>query len=71
MSGVFVLVFALVFVWWGIAFTQFGWNQTSEIADLPMWMIFIAWPMAGLTWVLFLGEAFVTNLRIFVNSEAQ
>src|SRR4026207_1086458 len=38
---VLVLVFALVFVWWGIGFTQFGWNQTSEIADLPMWMIFI------------------------------
>ena len=63
-SAVFVLAFALVFVWWGIGFTQFGWNQTSEIADLPMWMIFIAWPMAGFTWVLFLGEIFLENLRI-------
>ena len=63
-SGLFVLVFALVFVWWGIAFTRFGWNQTSEIADLPMWMIFIAWPMAGFTWVLFLGESFIENARI-------
>ena len=63
-SGVFILVFALVFVWWGIAFTQFGWNQTSEIADLPMWMIFIAWPVTGFTWVLFQGEAFVENFRI-------
>ncbi len=63
-SAVFVLVFALVFVWWGIAFTKFGWNQTSEIADLPMWMIFIAWPMAGFTWVLFLGESFLDNSRI-------
>ncbi len=63
-SAVFVLVFALVFVWGGIAFTKFGWNQTSEIADLPMWMIFIAWPMAGFTWVLFLGESFLDNSRI-------
>lgn len=63
-SAVFVLVFALVFVWWGIAFTKFGWNQTSEIADLPMWTIFIAWPMAGFTWVLFLGESFLENARI-------
>ena len=63
-SAVFVLVFALVFVWWGIAFTKFGWNQTSEIADLPMWTIFIAWPMAGFTWVLFLGESFLGNARI-------
>src|SRR5215213_7310041 len=42
-SGLFILAFALVFVWWGVEFTRFGWNQTSEIADLPMWMIFIAW----------------------------
>ena len=69
-SGVLVLVFALVFVWWGIGFTQFGWNQTSEIADLPMWMIFIAWPMAGFTWVLFLGEIFVENARILAGKAA-
>ena len=53
-----VLVFALVFVWWGIEFTRFGWDQVSEIAELPMWTIFIAWPLAGFTWVLFLGESF-------------
>jgi len=35
-SHVFVLVFALVFVWWGIEFTRFGWDQLSEIAELPM-----------------------------------
>ena len=70
-SGVLVLVFALVFVWWGIAFTKFGWNQTSEIADLPMWMIFIAWPMAGFTWVLFLGESFLDNWRVLAAGKAQ
>jgi TRAP-type C4-dicarboxylate transport system permease small subunit len=63
-SHVFVLVFALVFIWWGIEFSRFGWDQLSEIAELPMWMIFIAWPVAGFTWVLFIGESFVTNLRI-------
>ena len=70
-SGVLVLVFALVFLWWGIEFTRFGWNQTSEIADLPMWMIFIAWPMAGITWVLFLGESFVDNGRILLGGPAR
>ncbi len=54
----FVLVFALVFVWYGIKFVQFGWDQTSELAELPMPYIFVAWPLAGLTWVLFLGEHF-------------
>ncbi len=63
-SSVFVLVFALVFVWWGFEFVRFGWNQDSELAELPMVYIFAAWPMAGLTWVVFLGESFVDNFRI-------
>jgi TRAP-type C4-dicarboxylate transport system permease small subunit len=70
-SQLFVLVFALVFLWWGIAFTRFGWDQLSEIAELPMWMIFIAWPIAGATWIMFLGEAFAANLRVLRNSPAQ
>ena len=63
-SNAFVLVFALVFVWWGIAFVRFGWNQDSELAELPMAFIFMAWPVAGITWVLFLGESFLANFRI-------
>ncbi len=65
-----VLVFAGVFIWWGIAFTRFGWDQLSEIAELPMWTIFIAWPIAGVTWALFIGEAFVANLRILRHGAA-
>jgi TRAP-type C4-dicarboxylate transport system permease small subunit len=64
-SSVFVLVMALVFIWYGIKFVQFGWDQTSELADLPMGWIFVAWPLAGFTWVLFLGERFVNDLRTF------
>ncbi len=63
-SNFFVLVFALVFVWWGIEFVRFGWDQTSELAELPMAYIFLAWPAAGVTWVLFLGEAFVASFRV-------
>jgi len=61
-SNVFVLVFALVFVWYGIKFVQFGWSQNSELAELPMPYIFVAWPLAGLTWVLFLGERFMADI---------
>ncbi len=63
-SSVFVLVLALVFIWYGIRFVQFGWDQTSELADLPMPFIFVAWPLAGFTWVVFLGERFLQDLRI-------
>jgi TRAP-type transport system small permease protein len=63
-SSLFILVFALVFLYWGIQFVQFGWYQTSELADLPMPFIFLAWPVAGATWILFLGESFLENYRI-------
>jgi len=63
-SHLFVLIFALVFVYWGIKFVQFGWYQESELAELPMPFIFLAWPLTGLTWLLFVGEIFYDNLRI-------
>jgi len=62
-ANLFVLVMALVFVWYGVQFVKFGWDQNSELAELPMVYIFSAWPLAGLTWVLFLGEWFVKDLR--------
>jgi len=67
-SNLFVLVFALVFIWYGIKFVQFGWNQTSELAELPMPWIFVAWPLAGFTWVLFLGPRFRADLRVLAES---
>ena len=63
-ADLFVLVMALVFIWYGIRFVQFGWDQTSELAELPLVWIFAAWPLAGFTWVVFLGERFLANLRI-------
>lgn len=65
-SDVFVLVFALVFVWWGIEFVRFGWDQLSELAELPMPWIFLAWPMTGVTWLIFLGESFVDSWRVLL-----
>jgi len=41
-------------------------DQTSELAELPMTFIFMAWPVAGVIWVLFLGEAFVASFRALV-----
>ena len=59
-----VLAIALIFVWSGIQFTQFAMNRISELAELPLWYIHIAWPLTGLTWIVFLGEQFVDNLKI-------
>ena len=69
-SNVLVLVFALVFVWWGIEFVRFGWDQLSELSELPMPWIFLAWPASGITWLIFLGESFVDNWRVLTGKEA-
>ena len=63
-SGVFILMLAAVFLWAGWEFTRFAWNRVSELADLPLWMIHIAWPAAGVTWIVFLGEQFVDEFRV-------
>jgi len=70
-SNVFVLLFALVFIWYGIRFVEFGWSQNSELAELPMAFIFVAWPLTGLTWVLFLGPRFRADLRIYANTDPE
>jgi TRAP-type C4-dicarboxylate transport system permease small subunit len=64
LAGVFVLIFALVFLWWGIDFTRFAFNRISELAELPLWTIHVPWPIAGLTWLVFLGEQMWDDLRV-------
>ena len=54
MSQTAMLIFSAVVLYWGIEFTKFGWNQTSELAEMPMWWIFIVWPIAGFLWIIFL-----------------
>ena len=63
-SMIFVLVFAFVFVYYGIQFVQFGWNQTSELADMPMAWIFVAWPLTGVTWFIFGIQRLLNDIRI-------
>jgi TRAP-type C4-dicarboxylate transport system permease small subunit len=69
-SAVFVLAFAVVFVWWGIDFTRFAFNRISELAELPLWVIHVAWPVAGATWLLFTGEHVWNDLRVLARGHA-
>ena len=59
-----VLATAFIFVWAGIEFTKFAWRRTSELAELPLWYIHVAWPVTGVTWIVFLGQQFVDDLKI-------
>jgi TRAP-type C4-dicarboxylate transport system permease small subunit len=65
-ASLFVLVFAVVFLWWGIDFTRFAFNRISELAELPLWYIHLPWPLAGVTWIVFLGEQMWDDLRVMV-----
>ena len=69
-ADVSILIFALVFVWAGWEFTRFAWNRISELAELPLWLIHMAWPLTGLTWVLFIGEHAWDHLRTLITGVA-
>lgn len=60
---------AAIFVVWGWPLVEFGLLQTSEMAELPMVYIYIAWPIAGVSWALFLVERTVDNIKLYRSSE--
>src|SRR3982750_3637312 len=63
-----VLAAAAVFIYAGIEFTRFAWKRTSELADLPLWLIHVAWPVTGVTWIVFAGEQIIDEMRILVGA---
>jgi TRAP-type C4-dicarboxylate transport system permease small subunit len=60
---------AVMFLIWGYDFAILGSRQTSEIAGLPMLSIYIAWPIAGATWLLFLVERVQADWHILRRGE--
>lgn len=58
-----ILLMAVSFLWWGWDFGILGSRQMSEISGLPMLSIYIAWPLAGATWVLFTIEKIVDEVK--------
>jgi TRAP-type C4-dicarboxylate transport system permease small subunit len=65
-----VLAAAVIFVTAGYQFTQFAWHRISELAELPLWLIFMAWPITGITWLVFLGEQLAADVRIILGRSA-
>ncbi len=59
------LLMAGIFIVWGWPLVQFGLLQTSEMADLPMVYIYIAWPLTGITWALFLLERMANDVTLY------
>ena len=47
---------ALTFLRYGWDFAVLASRQRTDILGLPMISIYIAWPLAGASWMLFIGE---------------
>ncbi len=59
-----MILVALVFAWYGYDFAEFGFIQTSEMSGINMLSIYISFPLAGVTWILFLLEKIADDLRL-------
>lgn len=60
-----VLSMAIAFLIWGYDFGILGSRQRSEISGLPMLSIYIAWPIAGATWAIFILEKIWDDVTAF------
>jgi len=60
-----MLIMAAVFIYFGYGFALFGLDQESELTGLNMIAIHIAWPLAGVGYVLFLGEKIWTDVALY------
>ena len=60
-----VFLVALIFIVWGWPLVKFGLLQESEMAELPMIFIYAAWPVAGITWVIFQADRLVDHLALW------
>ena len=65
-----IFLVALIFLAFGWRFTEFGYDQNSELTGINMISIHIAWPVAGLTWVLFTLEKFYDDYQLMKKGKA-
>ena len=58
-----ILIVAMIFILFGWRFALFGYEQHSEMTGINMLSIHIAWPLAGICWLLFVIERMVDDLK--------
>jgi len=66
----FMLIFTGIFVLYGYQYAAFGWIQTSELTGINMIFIHGVYFVAGVTWVLFLGERIWFAISVLRGDEA-
>ena len=66
-----MMLMGCVFAWYGFQFARFGAIQTSEMSGINMLAIYAAFPLAGVTWILFLVEKIVEDIRLVTDMQAE
>lgn len=64
-----IFLTAAVFLVWGYDFVASSIYQESEMAELPMYYIYSAWPLAGISYILFLTEKTAENIKLFRSTD--
>jgi TRAP-type C4-dicarboxylate transport system permease small subunit len=65
----FMLIFTLVFVTNGYAYALFGYSQESELTGINMVFIHGVYLLAGISWLLFLGERVLIAIAVLLGHE--
>jgi TRAP-type C4-dicarboxylate transport system permease small subunit len=62
-----IFLVALVFAIFGVNFTQFAYIQNSEMTGINMATLYVAWPLAGIVWLLFVLEKILDDIKLYVD----
>jgi TRAP-type C4-dicarboxylate transport system permease small subunit len=65
-----MLMMAVAFIWYGWDFARFGFIQRSEMSGINMLSIYASFPLAGITWTVFLLEHLVHDARMLSRAAA-
>ena len=66
-----MMLMALVFACYGYGFAEFGFRQNSEMSGINMLSIYIAFPVAGVTWAVFLLERLVADVQMISGKDQE
>ena len=62
---VFIMIFALLFAWYGIEYAKIGAIQSSVMMRANLLWIYVSVPLAGVVWTVFAGYRFFEAIEEF------
>lgn len=65
-----MIVLAFLFVRYGYEFAKVGFVQRSEISNISMLTIYLAFPLAGLSWIVFLLEHILQDVDMIIDRQS-